>query len=56
MTTESQVVGDDHTTLTGGAFENIDVRSTDKLFVPRRAQIAAPRAESGDDVRSDVLV
>jgi hypothetical protein len=56
VTTESQVVGDDHATLTGRAFENIDVRSTNELFVPRRAQIAAARAESVDDVRSDVLV
>ena len=49
-------MGDHHATLTGRTFENVDVRSTNQLFVPRRAQIAAARAKSCDDVWSDVLV
>jgi hypothetical protein len=34
-TAEGYVVRDHHTTLTGRAFENVDVRSTNELFVPR---------------------
>ena len=54
--TEGHVVGDDDSTLIGCAFENIDIRPTNQLFVPGRAQIAAAYAKARDDVWSDVLV
>ncbi len=53
---KAEVVRDHDATLTRRAFENVDVRSTNQLFVPRRPQIAAARAKSVDDVWSDVLV
>jgi hypothetical protein len=40
----------------GVAFEYIDVRPANKLLVTHSPQIAASRSETGDDVRSDVLV
>jgi hypothetical protein len=44
-TTEGQVMGDNDTTLTGCAFENIDIRPTNQLLVPgvRRLQPRARR-------------
>ena len=55
-TTEGQVMGDDDTTLVGCAFENVDIRPANQLFVPDRAQIAAARSKTLNDVWSDVLV
>ena len=54
--TEGQVVGDDDPTLVGCACENVDIRSANQLFVPRRAEITATRSKACDDVWSDVLV
>jgi hypothetical protein len=55
-TTEGQVMGDDYTTPAGCAFENVDIRPANQLFVPGRAQIATTRSKARDDVWSDVLV
>jgi hypothetical protein len=49
-------MGDDDTTLVGCAFENIDIRPTNQLFVPGRAQITAARSKARGDIWSDVLV
>src|SRR3954469_5405709 len=54
-TTEGQVMGHDHTTLVGSAFENVDIRPANQLFVPRRPQITAARSKALSDVWSDVL-
>lgn len=48
--------GNDDTTLTGCAFENVNIRPTNQLFVPGGAQITAARSQARDDVWSDVLV
>jgi hypothetical protein len=47
---------DDDAALVRGAFENLNIRSTNQAFFRGRAQIAAARSEAFNDVRSDVLV
>ena len=49
-------MGDDDATLVGCAFENVDIRPANQLFVPGCAQIAAACSKARDDVWSDVLV
>ncbi len=47
---------DDDTTLIGCAFENVNIRPTNPLFVPGRPQITAALSKARDDVWSGVLV
>lgn len=47
---------DHHTTLTGRAFEDVNVRSANELFVPRGPQVSATRAKTLNGIWSDVLV
>jgi hypothetical protein len=47
--------GDD-ATLTRGAFETLRVRPAEQSFLRGRAQIAAARSKTLNNVRSDVLV
>lgn len=44
------VMGDDDTTLTGCAFENLDIWPANQLCVPGRAQAAAAHWTPCDDV------
>jgi hypothetical protein len=55
-TPKRQVMGDHDSALSGRTIEPIGVGPANQLLVPRCPQIAASRLETGDDVRSDVLV
>ena len=47
---------DDDTSLLRGALQHVGIRPTSQRLVPDRAHVVPTRAETADDVRSDVLV
>ena len=53
---EAEVVGDDHSPLTGCSIENLSVRSTNQPLLSSGAHVESPHSKAFNNARTDVLV